>query len=56
MQGRFVLLLLQQLLNENDSYPKPLACIAMETLGHRLLVPPLAEFFTTISLVPGNQE
>lgn len=56
MQGRFVLLLLQQLLYENDACPRPLVCIAMETSGHRLLICPLAEFFTVISLVPGSQE
>lgn len=56
MQGRFVLLLLQQLLYENDSCPRPLACIAMETSGHRHLIPFLVEFFTIISLVPGNRE
>lgn len=56
MQGRFVLLLLQQLLYENDSCPRPLACIAMETSVHRLLIALLAEFFSTISLVPRSGE
>lgn len=55
MQEKFISLLLEQVLYENDSCLRPLACIAMETWVRRVLLPPLAEFFTIISLVPAGQ-